>query len=430
MTFLLLTCKAFSQDGELLTIEQAIEIALQNNYSINIAGNQKEISDNNLSIGNAGFLPTLDADASYSKSISDTKQNFFDGRVIDRTGAKATNMFAGISLNWTIFDGFEMFASLDQLKELKKVGEINFKSQVENNIADILNSYYNIVREIQVIEALKKSVSISEERVKIAESKKEVGSGSKFELLQAQVDLNEDRSSLLHEELILSQAKILVNQLLGRSAEIDFSVIDTIIINDDLAFEDIQSLADENNSELKIAEQNRNIAEIDLALARSELFPEIDVNVGYGYTKLQSQAGFISSNRNNQINYGVTASFNLFNGLNTRLRIENAHVSIESSKLSYEETRNNINASLLNSFKRYQNSLQQVELEKENLKAAEENVGIAFERLRLGNITPFEFREVQTQLFEGKSRLVTAQFEAKSAETELLRLGGKLIESK
>jgi len=416
---------SFSQ--QLLTIEEAIKIALQNNYSINIARNEAEIADNNSSIGNAGMLPSLDVNGSYSKSVNNTTQEFFDGRRVERDGAESTTLAANISLNWTIFDGLNMFAKLDRFKALKETGELNFKFQVENNITEIINTYYDIVRLKEVLEVIQTNILISEERSKIAQDKLEVGSGSKFDLRQAQVNLNEDKSSLLREELNLSRAKILFNTLLGRARDVDFSVIDTIIFKEDLIYDDLLFAANEKNSELKIAEENRIISHLEINIARSDIFPKISLNAGYNFTRSESEAGLLQINRNLGFNYGLTASLNIFNGLTTRTDIENAEINLKNIELTYKEIEQSIIANLLNSFNSYENSKQIVLLEKENLTAAEENLDIAVEKLRLGNITPLEFRETQINLFNAKSRLVTALFEAKAAETELLRLSGGLI---
>jgi outer membrane protein TolC len=412
---------------ELLTPEEAIKIALQNNYSISIARNEAEIAANNSDIGNAGLLPNLEATGSYSKSINNTKQEFFSGEQIERDGAKSSTLTAGISLNWTIFDGLRMFASLDRLKALNKTGELNFKFEVENNITDITTTYYNIVRLKEVLEVIQTNILISEERVKIAEDKLEVGSGSRFDLRQAQVNLNEDKSSFLREQLNLSQAKILLNSLLGLETNNNFNVIDTITLKDNLVLENLFFAAEEKNSSLKIAEESRTISELDISLARSEIFPRVSLNAGYNFTESESEAGLLQINRNYGFNYGITASLNIFNGLNTRRSIENAQINLKNAELAYKEVKQLVESELYNSFDIYENSRKIVELEKQNLIAAEENLDIALERLRLGNITPLEFRETQINLFNAKSRLVAAQFEAKSAETELLRLSGQLI---
>jgi outer membrane protein TolC len=424
---ILLFLSSISSAQQLLTLEEAIEIALKNNYSIQIARNEKEIADNNSNIGNAGFLPELDASASYEERVTDTKQRFLDGREIDRIGAESENLNYLIELNWTIFDGLEMFAALDRLKELNKLGETNLKAEVENNIGSIISAYYNIVREEKVLDVIRRNIEISEERVSVAESEKDVGTGSKFELLQAQVDLNEDKSTLLQEELNLSNSKTLLNQLLGRDASMDFTVKDTIEINYNLSFDEIHSDIVENNSLILQAQQNINLSKIESRLAHAEWFPEINFYSGYNFLKSTSQAGFVASNRNSGYYYGLAASINLFNGLNTRFKIENAEIQINNSELLYKQAVNNVEAEFLNIFRKYSNSIQLVRLETENLAAAQENVEIAVERLRLGNITPLEFRESQTDLLEAQSRLVGAQYEAKTAETDLLRLSGQIV---
>ena len=412
-----------------LTLKDAIAITLSNNFSISIAHNKSKIAENNSTIGNAGFLPTLDATGSYTKSSNNTKQEYFDSRTIDRTGAKSTNINAGVSLNWTIFDGLAMFGNINMLKELKKIGKANFKSEVENNVADVTETYYNLIREKQVLDVLRETITISEERVRIAQSKKDVGSGSKFDLRQAQVDLNEDKSNLLKEELTYEQLKVSLNQLLGRDVNTDFGVKDTILVNENLNLDKLKDLALLRNTDLDIAKRSLNLSEINLNLARSEWFPNISLVGGYNYTNSESQAGFVKSNKNYSLNYGISASFNLFNGLNTSRKIENAEIEIENSKLNYGFVKTGIEANLLNTYKKYLNSLQLVNLEEENLTIALESVDIALERLKLGNITPLEFRETQQKLINAKSRLVSAQYDAKSAETELLRLSGQLIKS-
>ncbi|HKB85138.1 MAG TPA: TolC family protein, partial [Ignavibacteriaceae bacterium] len=211
---LILNCQSFPQ--EILSLEDAIKISMANNYSINIARNESKIAENNSTIGNAGFLPSVDATGSYVKSSNDTKQEYFDGRTVDQKGAQSTNIAAGVNLDWTIFDGFGMFANIDMLKELNKIGKDNFKTEIETNLAGVIETYYNLIAEQQVLDVLKQAIVISKERVRIAESKKDVGSGSKFDLRQAQVDLNEDRSNLLKEQLAFEQLKVTLNQLMGR----------------------------------------------------------------------------------------------------------------------------------------------------------------------------------------------------------------------
>jgi len=420
-------CLANAQD--ILSPQDAVAIGLKNNYSINIAKNSRDIAENNASLGNAGVLPTLDATGSASRSVNSTTQKYSNGASVDVTGAVSKNYSAGVNLNWTIFDGLKMFASLDQLKELEKVGESNYKLTVEQNINDILSTYYDIVRQEQVLEATQRSVAISEERLKLMQSKKDVGTASKFDVLRAQVDLNGDKSSLMNQELTLQQAKTKLNQLLGRDVKTEFDVIDTIDVKTDLSYSDLFSITMQKNNQLLLARQNKNVAEAQLRLERGDLFPVISLNLGYNYSRSESGAGFFVSSNTTGITYGVSATLNLFDGLNTRRKIENAEVSIESSELAFKQTQDQVKADFVNTYLKYKNSLQLVKLESENYKAAEENAGIALEKLKVGSITPVDFRQVQLDLMNAKSRLLSAEYDAKTSETDLLQISGQLVKS-
>jgi outer membrane protein len=425
LLFLMFLSNSFAQ--QLLTVDDAISIALNNNFSITIAARERDVTDNNVSPGNAGFLPDLSATGTYTESVNNTHQVLYTGSLIDRKNNESSNFTASIDLEWTIFDGLAMFASYDALKELKQIGEINYRSSVENNIADIISTYNDLVRKGVVLEVISRSIKISEERVKLAQNKREVGSASKFEMLQAQVDLNEDRSLHLSAELTYEQSKAALNQLMGRNPSEDFSVADTIIVNKEIQYEDIKLATANNNVSLLRAEKNKSLAEADLRVTRAGLFPEVSLFGSYDFVKSETQAGTVRNNKNNGYSYGVTASLSLFDGLNTRRQIENAQIESEIAVLEYDSLKNSVEASLQNAYKAYRNSLKLIELENENLSITEENVSIALERLRLGNITQLEFRETQVNLLDAQSRLVDAQYEAKSAETELLRLSGQLV---
>ena len=185
----------------------------------------------------------------------------------------------------------------------------------------------------------------------------------------------------------------------------------------------------QNNNQILLARQNKNVAESQLKLERGNLLPVISLNLGYNYSRSESGAGFFISSNTTGITYGISASLNLFNGLNTKRRIENAEVSIESSELAFKQIQDQVKANFENTFLKYKNSLQLVKLESENYNAAEENADIALEKLKVGSITPVDFRQVQLDLMNAKSRLLSAEYDAKSSETNLLQISGQLVKS-
>ncbi len=414
---------SFSQ--ELLTLEDAINLALRNNYDIKISKNTLEIALNNYSLGNAGFLPTIDLNFGFSKSSNNTRQEYFDGRAINRTGAVSNSLNLGATLNWTIFDGFSNYITYRKLAETQDIAETSSTATSEEIIASVVLAYYDILRQKEILKTLKESISISEQRVKIAEEKYKVGTASKTELLQAKVDLNSDMNTLLKQEIELKNAKVNLNLLLGRNPDIDFDITDTIKIGN-LSLEDLLLKANENNRSILIARKNKNLARLNLSSVRAKLFPRVNFFVGYNFIRSQSQAGFIAMNQNLGLNYGISLSFNLFNGFNTVREHENARVELLSSEVKYEQVKSTVEAQILKLYETYTTSLKLIELEKENLEIARENVEIAMERYRLGILTPLELREAQKAYIDAESRLISALYQAKVAETNLLKLTGQL----
>ena len=170
-----------------LTLQQAVEIALKNNYSITIAKTQADIAKKNNTLGNAGFSPSLSVNANGSYSSNNTHQEYASGLLINSNGVVSNGVNSALVLNWTIFDGMKMFATHNKLKELQAMGDLNAKIEIENAVSRIMLAYYDIVRQQQMIRATNEAIKLNEERQKISEKKFEIGSASKLDVLQVKV---------------------------------------------------------------------------------------------------------------------------------------------------------------------------------------------------------------------------------------------------
>src|ERR1051326_2896673 len=217
--FLSFIIKGWTQEN--LTLQQAIEIALKNNFSIQVTKTGSDISSNDVTMGNAGMLPQVNASVLGNTANNNTHQQYASGLEVNKSGVGSNNINSGIFLNWTLFDGMRMFATYDKLKELRSMGELQMKIEIENDVAKVINGYYDVVRQKQLIKATSEAISLYQEREKIAQTKLNVGSGSKLEVRQAQVDMNAQRSQLMKLQTALYNAKANLNQLLARTAETD-----------------------------------------------------------------------------------------------------------------------------------------------------------------------------------------------------------------
>jgi outer membrane protein TolC len=225
----------------------------------------------------------------------------------------------------------------------------------------------------------------------------------------------------------LANTKAALNRLLARrGAATTFNVADRIDVALGLQQPVLLAAADERNPTLRRARRAQRAAEWERQEVRAERLPTVDANLGYGYSRSESESGFLRNSRSYDLTYGLTLSFDVFDGLNRRRRLENAAVRQRTAELAVEDVRTQLTADLTSAFTNYRNRLELVALERENLDATSANVDIALERFELGEITSVELREVQEQLIQAESRLLAAQFEAKQAEVTLLQLSGQL----
>jgi len=418
-----------SANGQtLLTLEEAVQIGLEQNFGIQLAENEAEIDRLNRSLGNAGFLPTITAGAA-RQEIFESEQTQIDGEIDTDVDFEVSLLAADVALDWTIFDGFRMFAKYSRLGELRELGETLTKLQMESTITDIVRAYYEIVRQEKLLGVLENSVEISEERYDIAQTKRELGSGSEYEMLLAQSDLNTDRAELLRQEVILNDAKLELIRLLDLDYDAEFDVSDSIEIDSSLSIDDLYPQFVNNNRRIKAAKQRTSISELEVREIRRERYPEIDLNVGYTYAREETRNNLFLLDRTDGLYVGLTARINIFDGFNTNRRVQTAQIQHRNEQIRLNEEVKILETVLMSEYKNYTNAIRLVELENENLQLTEEALEIALEQFRLATITSIELRETQRILFDTESRLIDAQYEAITSETELLQLVGALIDS-
>lgn len=412
---------------EILTSEQAIKIALENNYSIRIARNQAEISSNNVTYGNAGFMPSVDLNVSQNNNIQNSKQEFLSGQDNEKENAKSSSFNLSGVFNWTLFDGLEMFTNYEKLKELEAMGELAARVVIERTIVSVLSSYYDLVRQKQRLQVIDKTISISEERIRLAEEKFQLGAASRLEILQAQVDYNADRSDQLNSEEIFRTSKIRLNNLLARDIALDFDVEDTIDTVSMPAWKDVYDIAMANNTYLQMNNIDTRLTSLELRSLNARRMPRLNANMGYSYLKSESEAGFMKTNQTSGINYGLSVGWNIFNGFNLNRQIDNARIMKENAEIELMDFRSTLHTDLMATYLSLQSKKQLVDFESLNLEVADRNLAIAMERFRLGELSGFELREAQKNYLAAESRLITARYQAKIVEIDMNEITGKIL---
>lgn len=410
-------------------LKRCIEVGLQKNYDIRIMRNNQEISDNNLTVGNAGYLPSVDLTTGYSGSVNNTTQNLANGEKNKNSDIHNQLLNAGVNLNWTVFDGFNIQTNHQRLKELQRMGELNTRLTIENFVSGLTSEYYNYIQQNIRLKNLKSAVKLSKERLRIVEARYEIGAGSRLDLQQAKVDFNSDSSRLIKQYEILYTSRISLNQMMAAdNIEQLIVTTDSIIeFNQFINKDDIWQKTLSSNTFLLLSNKNKNLSLLDLKTAQSENYPYLKLNAGYGYTKNIYNTGTIDNQNNLGLTYGLTLGFNLLDGFNRKRKQKNARIEVENKELQYEQTILSLKADFSNMWMAYRNNIDLTNLEKENVQTAKENHEIAIERYKLGDLSGIELREAQNSLLEAEERLVQAEYNTKLCEISLMQISGQVI---
>ena len=405
LIFIATACTAlglYAQPAPTYTLKSCLEQGLLNNYSLRIVRNEEQVSKNNATLGNAGYLPTLGLSAGYKGTIDNTETKArATGETTKDNGVFDQTLDAGINLNWTIFDGFNITANYQRLKELERQGETNTRIAIEDLIANIAAEYYNYVQQKIRLKNFRYAVSLSKERLRIVEERYHIGNFSRLDYQQAKVDFNADSAQYMKQQELLHTSRIQLNELMAnKDVDQPFIIQDSLInVTASLNFEELWNATLTINASLLRAEQNSTLARLDYKKVCSRDYPYVKMNGGYGYT--------------------------LFDG-NRRRERKNARIAVQNARLEREQLEQALRADLSNLWQAYQNNLQMLNLERQNLVAAKENHEIAMERYMLGNLSGIEMREAQKSLLDAEERILSAEYDTKLCEISLLQISGKV----
>lgn len=409
---------------ELLTVKEAVELALENNYDIRLSKNDLLIAEENVTYGNAGMLPSVTANFTQNNSVQNSTQIQNTGVERSLDNAKNNNMNYGVSVGWTIFDGLGMFSRYETLEELRKQGDVFLKRTILTRVSDVIRTYYTIVEQQNLLEAMDTTIMISQERLQIAENRFAIGKASRLEVLNVQVNLNEDQTNKVKQEEVVNNLKITLNNLLARDLNTDFDVIRDVEVDESLALMDLLDKAAQHNPDLLAIGINKRLAELELKTIKSQRYPTIRLNGGYNFSESESSLGFVAQSNSRGLNYGITASLNIFDGFNQRRNERIAKFQLDNADLMVEQQRSQVEATLSQAYQTYQTNMRLARLEEKNLQIAKQNLDITLDKFRIGTISPVEFRDAQENYLNAVVRFNSTKLQAKLSETQLKEIVG------
>jgi len=423
---------------KLLSKEDAVALALEKNYGINVAKNQVEVAKNNKSILNSGFLPTLTGTASANYSRDDSVIEFpgqfnEDGSPRDDleiNQAEAQRYNSALNANYTLFDGLGRHYNFKKLKEQYQLTELQARETIENTILQLFSVYFEVARLTENEYVLRQALEISRDRYERSEYAFEYGQNTKLDILNAQVDITNDSINVLNARQRLSNTKRDLNVLLNQNLNELYAVDTLITFIPKLELEEFMEQATLYNVALLQTEKTLNINAYDIKVQKSGYLPSIGLNGSYGWNLNQSAAStFFPGTNNDNRNFGLGASltWNLFDGGGTTVRVKNAKIAYENQELLKKQVELEVNRDIQNALAIYENRLNIYNIQEQNVITNLNNFDRSREQFQLGRITSIEFRLAQINLLNAQTNKNLAKYDAKLAELQLLQLTGQLL---
>ena len=404
-----------------LTLTNAIDTALKNNYDIQIAKNNNQISTLNNTYGVAGGLPSFNGSAGANESLIDLKQKTSSGINISKNNVNSSSYNAGVTASLVLFNGFKVIATKGRLNLLQRQSELELNLQIQTTLAAIMGNYYDILRQMSYLKIIQSSLDVSSKKLDIVKEQYKVGMANEADLLQAEIDLNIAVQNLKGQQLIIDQDKTNLLLLMAVKQFYPIAITDSIIVDRTIRQDSIINFL-ENNPQYLSAEQQIKINEQIVKEQRSLRYPSIKINTGYNLTYNSSSAGFNLFTQNFGPTVGATMQVPIFNGTIFRTQQEVAQVNVNIARLQKESLLTSLKADAIKTFQAYESTLEQLDSQQKSYQDAERLVNIVLQRFRLKQATILDLKAAQESFENAGYLFVNLQYAAKTAEIELKRL--------
>jgi outer membrane protein len=411
------------------SLNELITLTLEENYQLQIVTNRQEMQENMNTPGNAGMLPSVDAGAVYSRDIQNSESNFFTGETRKGTNVQSNRFNAFVELDWTVFDGFSMFARRDRLEYLAALGDLETRYYIEQTVADLARAYYALVRDRRLLDIYLQSKEVSAFRLTLEERKRSLGSGNALLYHQAVVDFNTDSIAVLDQQMILRDRQIEINRIINRDPRLAVIPVASPAILQGIASEqEIISMAVANNRDLERAKLEELIAGAGLRIEQGYRYPQVDIFGNYAFTRQRNELGLLESAQSYGAQFGIRVRINLYDGGRQNTRVRNAMLEQENTEIFSEDTQAYIEAEMVRLIAWYHALTEQNRLVRDNVAAAEKSLAIAREQFQQGAINGYEFRQTQLAVLQVENRLIQIEYAARIIELDIYRISGILLE--
>jgi len=241
------------------------------------------------------------------------------------------------------------------------------------------------------------------------------------------VDANNDSVSWLQARLQKDNAERALNLLLGRSPDTSCSVGTSVTFKAVMTSDSLKASAFKGSAEYLIARKAVQQSRFDLLQARSEFFPQIAVQAGYGLSRTADGFDIGLGDTEPGVSASLSLNYSIFNGFQSVIKNQNARIALLNREILEQKAASVLEKKVADTFYAYQNSREILRFQETAIASAELNFRRTRELYILGQVTNTTFREAQLNLVQARKNIASARFEAKKLELQLMRLAGTLL---
>ena len=404
-----------------LSLQDAINIALQKSLDLQLLKNNVEIGKINNYIGVAGGLPEVSAQAADNEQKTNVNQQLNSGTIIKRNGASGNAYTSSVSAGMLLYNGSRVIATKHRLEQLQLQSEQYLNSQVQNTMSSVMMSYFDIVRQQAHTTLLDKSIEVAQKQLDIVRMQQSVGMANNADLFQSQINLNTFIQQKQAQQLVIDQAKTGLLLALNLRPDSLINVADTIIVDSTLVLGDILNNLN-RNADIIAAENQIKINEFIVKEVKAQRYPSIGGNAGYNYNRSQTSAGNVLLNQNNGGFASLTLAIPIYNGSIYKRQQKVAEIEVKNATLQKDIVTRNYAAHAVQTFQAYISSMQQLDSQRVNVDLAQRLIDLELQRFQLHAATIIELIQAQQSFQNAAYTFINLSYAAKSSEIELKRL--------
>ena len=423
LSFLCIVIISVSSYGQkVLTLDEAISIALHRNTTLQKSSNNIASSESNLKAAWGNLLPTINAQGGWQWSYS--KQ---EGTPINlgsfvytppSTTSQNRNYSANVNASWTLFDGLANIASIAQSQKNLESARLLLENLKQNTVFQTISLYYTVINNQQIVKVKEDNVAWNNRNLETVTERNKLGAvtladvysqqvqagNAELDLIQAKNNLENSKSNLLY----FLGLDVLQNYTFSDSlTSSEKNILDANLSNQFSGLNEMVKQALENRADYKSAILDYESSQDAVTIARGGYFPRLSNSLGYNTYANQLQ----DLNKSRSFSIGLTLSIPIFSGFSTENNVEMAKVNVMNKKVDLDDLTRTIKQNLQQTYLNADAAKKSLDVNTRNVQAADENLKIAQEKYSLGSGTLLDVLIANSNYTNARTNFINSEFQ-------------------